>query len=54
MRSRWREFQFAFHRVLDAIQPRIALPTVLAQWNQIAAALAERHRLRRPQLSEES
>jgi hypothetical protein len=46
-RSRWREFQFAFHRVVEAIAPAVGLETVLARWNQIAAALGERNRQRK-------
>jgi len=50
VRSRWREFQFALHRVLEAIAPAVGLAATLAQWNDIAAALGERNR-KRNQLS---
>jgi len=36
--------------VLDAIAPKVELDMVLARWNQIAAALGERNRKRKPQL----
>jgi hypothetical protein len=51
VRSRWREFQFALHRVTEAIAPAVGLAATLAHWNDIAAALAERNRKRKPQLS---
>lgn len=51
MESRWREFQFAFHRVIEAIAPAVGLATTIARWNEIAAALGERSRKRKPQLS---
>ena len=51
IRSQWREFQFAFHRVLEAIAPAVPLETVLTRWNAIAAALGERNRKRKPQIS---
>ena len=51
IRSRWREFQFAFHRVIEAVAPAVGLANILAGWNQIAAALGERNRKRKPQLS---
>jgi hypothetical protein len=50
MRSRWREFNFAFGRVLEAIAPRTRLLATLHQWNQIAADLGERSRRRIPQV----
>ena len=40
IRSRWREFQFAFHRVIEAVAPRVGLETTLHNWNRIAADLA--------------
>jgi hypothetical protein len=48
--SRWREFHFAFHRILEAITPRVGLDAVLSQWNQVAADLGERNRKRTPQV----
>ena len=51
MESRWREFQFAFHRVIEAIAPVVGLATTIARWNEIAAALGERSRKRKPRLS---
>jgi hypothetical protein len=51
LRSRWREFQFAFHRVLEAITPAVGLKTTIIRWNEIAAALGERNRKRKPQIA---
>lgn len=51
VRSRWREFQYAFHRVIEAIAPAVGLADIVARWNAIAAALAERGRKRKPQVS---
>jgi hypothetical protein len=51
MRSRWREFQFAYHRVIEAIAPAVGLANTITRWNEIAAALGERNRKRKPQLS---
>jgi len=45
-RSEWREFAFALHQIQDAIEPELPLEKVLAQWNRLAAALAESHRER--------
>jgi len=50
IRSPWREFRFAFHWVTEAIAPSIGLAT-MASWNEIAAALGERNRKRKPQWS---
>ena len=52
VRSRWREFQFALHRVTEALAPAVGLAATLAHWNDIAAALGERYHKRKPQLSE--
>src|SRR5579863_4693074 len=48
--SPWREFEFALHHVLAAITPRLPLDSVMRCWNQIAEALSEPSRNRRPQL----
>src|ERR1035437_3358943 len=48
-RSAWREFQFLFHQILAAINPPLLLQAVLQSWNQVAAALSEPSRKRRPQ-----
>ncbi len=48
--SPWREFEFALHHVLAAITPRLPLDSVMRRWNQIAEALSEPSRNRRPQL----
>ena len=48
--SEWREFAFAVHQIQDAIEPKLALATVLNGWNHIAAELAENHRKREPQI----
>jgi len=37
--------------VTEAIAPAVGLATAIKQWNEIAAALAERNRKRKPQLS---
>ena len=42
--------KYANHRVLEAIAPAVTLETVLARWNQIADALGERNRNRKPQV----
>ena len=44
------EFPFAFHQVLPGLAPRLSLDTVLRSSNQIAAALSEPRRKRRPQI----
>ena len=49
--SQWREFQFALHQLQQAIVPELELGFVMHHWNEIAAALAERHRQRVPQLA---
>jgi hypothetical protein len=36
--------------VIEAIAPTVGLEIVLARWNQIATALGERNRKRKPQL----
>jgi hypothetical protein len=48
--SRWREFRFAFERILDAITPHVPIAAVIACWNQVAADLGERDRRRKPQV----
>ena len=47
--SRWREFGFALHQVLNAIEPHLGLRQTLSTWNEIARALAEAPRCRVPQ-----
>jgi hypothetical protein len=37
--------------VIEAIAPDVGLALTIARWNDIAAALAERNRQRKPQLS---
>jgi hypothetical protein len=49
LRSRWREFSFAFHQITAAIQPALALSDMLANWDQIAKGLAEAPRKRKSQ-----
>jgi hypothetical protein len=49
--SPWREFEFALHEVQQTIAPDLGLTFVLPHWNEIAAALAEHHRQRVPQLA---
>ena len=51
VRGQWREFQFALHRVTVAIAPAVGLAATLSHWNEIAAALGERRRKRKRQLS---
>ena len=40
--SRWSEFSFAFHQIVDAINPTLNLKTVIANWNVIAQGLQSR------------
>jgi len=47
--SRWREFAFAFHQIVAAIQPVLPLGEMLANWDQIAKGLAESPRKRKSQ-----
>jgi hypothetical protein len=37
--------------VIEAIAPAVGLETTIDRWNEIAAALEERNRQRKPQLS---
>jgi hypothetical protein len=37
--------------VIEAITPAVSLAATLTRWNEIAAALGERNRKRKPQLS---
>jgi len=37
--------------VLEAIAPAVGLAATIARWNEIAIALSERNRKRKPQLS---
>jgi hypothetical protein len=37
--------------VIEAVTPPIGLQATIAQWNEIAAALGERNRKRKPQIS---
>jgi len=37
--------------VIEAIAPALGLATTIARWNEISAALGERNRKRKPQLS---
>jgi hypothetical protein len=48
--SVWREFNFLLHQIQRAIEPALPLHEVLGSWNDIAQALAEKPRNRRPQL----
>jgi hypothetical protein len=36
---------------METIAPAVGLATAIARWNEIAAALGERNRKRKPQLS---
>ena len=47
--SRWREFAFVFHQVLQAIMPDLSLKGMLANWRQISKDLAESPRKRKSQ-----
>jgi hypothetical protein len=47
--SRWREFAFAFHQVLQAIMPELSLKEMLANWQEISNDLAESPRKRQSQ-----
>ncbi len=46
----WRELSFALHLIRQAINPILSLSDCLAQWNRIAADLAEANRKRGLQL----
>jgi hypothetical protein len=48
--SRWREFSFALHQLRQAIDPPLALAATMANWNTLAADLAESSRKRVPQV----
>jgi len=37
--------------VIEAVAPPIGLQAAIAHWNEIAAALGERNRKRKPQIS---
>jgi hypothetical protein len=50
--SRWREFSFAFHQLQQAVDPRIPLQSVINDWGEIAAELAEPPRKRHVQIEE--
>ena len=50
--SAWREFNFAYNQVKQAILPKLPLDNVIKEWNEIAKSLAERPRKRQLQLSE--
>jgi len=49
-RSRWREVSFALHLIRQALNPNLRLVDCLAQWNRIAADLAEPPRMRKYQM----
>jgi hypothetical protein len=50
MRSRWREFSFALTEVTKAIQPPLALGSMMRTWKEIAEGLAEPPRARTSQI----
>jgi hypothetical protein len=39
------------HRVVEAIAPNVGLQNIIVHWNEITAALGERNRQRKPQIS---
>lgn len=45
--SRWREFLFAFHQLIYAIQPALPLRHFLHNWANISTRLAEPPRSRK-------
>lgn len=47
--SRWREFLFVFHQLLQAIHPSFPLRQLIENWTQIAAQLADSPRERKTQ-----
>lgn len=51
IKSRWREFSFAFHQIQQAIDPVVSLKKILENWGQVRVALSERSRQRKPQIS---
>jgi hypothetical protein len=49
-KSHWREFEFMFHQMQQAVEPTIALSNVIDNWGDISGSLAEASRKRRPQM----
>ena len=49
-RSPWRELSLALHLIRHAVSPCLLLADCLAEWNRIAADLAEPPRKRKQQL----
>jgi hypothetical protein len=49
--SNWREFEFMFHQVQYAINPRISLNQTMSNWQEIREGLAENNRKRKPQMT---
>lgn len=44
--SRWREFAFAYHELIRAIDPALGLQKMIEDWKEIARDLAEPPRKR--------
>ena len=49
--SNWREFKFAYHQTIRAIEPQLPLDEMIRDWREIAAGLSEPPRRRRVQTS---
>lgn len=49
-KSHWREFEFMFHQIQQAVEPSVALSKVIANWGHVCGSLAEASRKRRPQM----
>lgn len=49
-KSHWREFEFMFHQIQQAVELPVALSMVIDNWGNISSSLAEASRKRRPQM----
>jgi hypothetical protein len=50
LRSKWREFEFIFMTVRNAIVPRIGINHLIEYWPRIRDRLSENHRKRKLQI----
>jgi hypothetical protein len=49
--SAWREFNFVYHQLQRAIEPRLALEDMITDWGDISKMLSECPRKRKTQIS---
>jgi ABC-type antimicrobial peptide transport system ATPase subunit len=49
-KSNWREFEFMYHQIQQAIEPKIKISTVLDEWGDIKTQLSESARRRKTQI----